>query len=292
MAEDERPAEATEDDVGPTTRGRTEPAADRARGSSVTDDTDDGTAGDGVVEDGAAYDDVAESFLGLEADLDGSRSDGAPAEGERVHGLVTGAERVGAAAVPEGYPLEGETDRALALAVEFGDEETTAYLDWPDDDGAGSPLRRLLDAVGIQLGDLYGRRLLLERTGGYYTVVTPSEPPRSSGDWGLVVAGGHVLNAAILGLLVATGGLPTMLYAVGAVLALVVLPYATYRDAWYVRTHSDWDQGPLFWATLSALPFLNSLVGLAYLWSRRRATFLGTEPSLPERARRRVRSVR
>ncbi len=56
--------------------------------------------------------------------------------------------------------------------------------------------------------------------------------------------------------------------------SIVCLPIATYLDAWHLRTHTDWGQGPAFWAMLSMLPGVNILTLLAYLWSRRRATLL------------------
>jgi len=55
---------------------------------------------------------------------------------------------------------------------------------------------------------------------------------------------------------------------------LVVLPLFTYRDAWYLRTHSDWEGGPAFWATLAMIPGVNLLSTALYLLARGRATYL------------------
>lgn len=56
-------------------------------------------------------------------------------------------------------------------------------------------------------------------------------------------------------------------------LTLCVLPVFTYRDAWYLRAHSDCEGDPVFWATLAMLPGLNLLLTALYLRDRGRATF-------------------
>lgn len=144
--------------------------------------------------------------------------------------------------------------------------------------------------MDADLSDLYGREVLLERVEGHDALVVPSESPRGSDRWWPAVAVGHGLNVALLGLSLATGGLSTLLVGLWVLLTLVGLPYATYRDAWYVRTHSDWRQGPLFWAALSIVPVVNAVVGLSYFWTRSRARFFGPERSLLDRAVGTVRS--
>ncbi|MEF8779994.1 MAG: hypothetical protein V5A46_04895, partial [Haloferacaceae archaeon] len=72
---------------------------------------------------------------------------------------------------------------------------------------------------------------------------------------------------------------------------LLLLPWATYRDAMYLRTHSDWGQGPPFWGALSTIPVLNVGVSALYLWSRSRVRFLGTEPSLQAKLVRTLRKL-
>ena len=105
----------------------------------------------------------------------------------------------------------------------------------------------------------------------------------------------NVSPPATLGLVaLAAAGLvpiPSALLALAALVNFVLLPYATYRDASYLRGHSDWEQGPPFWATLSMVPGLNVLVSALYLRSRRNAWFLGDEPSLSTRLVRRVRGL-
>lgn len=255
-------------------------------------------AGDSVPE--AAVD----AFLELEAELaDTEAETGTGLPEERPSGLVVGAETVPAGSVSDAYPLTVTSERALELRVMLRDGgRTTVYLDWPGEEGVepDSPLGRLLAALDVPadaFADLYGETLLLEREGEHYTVLLPPEPPRGSGRWELGVVGGLAFNATVLGLFgVAAAGLP-----VGGVLSaltvpfllvnLLLLPWATYRDARYLRTHSDWDQGPPFWGTLSMIPVVNVGVSALYLWSRSRARFLGTEPSLGTKFLRAVRGL-
>ena len=244
-----------------------------------------------------SVDRAAERFLDLEGDLgDGSGTVDAET------GVVVDAERVDADAVPESYPIEGDPEEALALTVDVGGREVSTFLAWPDgetetaawrrEDGDGR-LGRLLSATGVGLGDLYGRRVPLERVDGQSRVVVPSETPRSSGDWGIGVAAGQALNAVLLGLLGlgAAGGASPLLLGAVVLLSLVGLPYVTWKDAWYLRTHSDAREGPAFWAALSAVPGLNLLAGVEYLRRRAAARFHGDEPSLTTRIARRVRSL-
>lgn len=250
-----------------------------------------------TTESTADPDQAADSFLELEAELD---VEDAPETG-RTTGMVVDAETVPAAEVPASYPVDVTTESVLALTFETAaGREVTAYLEWPDD-GVVEPssrLGRLLAATGVSadtFADLYGRTLRLERTGEHVTVFVPPEQPQGHGDWSLGVAGGLTFNVATLGLVaLAAAGLvpiPSALLALAALVNFVLLPYATYRDASYLRGHSDWEQGPPFWATLSMVPGLNVLVSALYLRSRRNAWFLGDEPSLSTRLVRRVRGL-
>lgn len=293
MSEDERTVEAT-----------AESGAERA-GEAATESGETGTA-DGTVEetDGldptSELDRAAERFLDLEGEL------GAGGRGV-ARGIVTDAERVERSAAPADYPFEGDPAELLALTVDTGDGETTVYVAWPggrpavddwrarDARRTDTPLDRLLSAMGIGLGDLFGERVLLERVDGHLRIVTPPESPRSSGDWGLGVLAGQAVNAVLIGLFglaaVAGVGVPTALVVLWLVLSLVGLPYVTWQDAWYLRTHSDWGEGPAYWAALSALPGLNLLAGAEYLRRRGRAQFFADEPSLRTRLANRARSL-
>jgi len=245
-----------------------------------------------------SFDRTAERFLDLEADL-GDGSGAVDAE----TGIVVGVERVDAGAVPETYPIEGDPEQALALSVDVGGTEVPTYVAWPGGeaevaewrrkDGDGR-LGRLLSAAGVGLGDLYGRRVPLERVDGQLRVAVPPETPRSSGDWGVGVVAGQALNAVVLGLVAlgtATGGVSPLLLGAVVLLSLVGLPYVTWKDAWYLRTHSDAREGPPFWAALAAVPGVNLLAAVEYLRRRRAAQFYGDEPSLPTRLARRLRSL-
>lgn len=254
---------------------------------------------DSAADSAADAERAADAFLELEGELG---ADDPPRE-DPTTGLVVDAETVPAGEVPASYPLDATTDSVLALTVETaGGRTVTDYFEWPDD-GTVDPdsrLGRLLAAAGVSadsFADIYGRRLPLERVGDRYTVFVPPERPRGSGDWSLGVAGGLAFNAAVLGLAalgaagLAVGGLLSALTIPFFVVNLVALPYATYRDATYLRSHSDWGQGPPFWATLSMVPGLNVLVSALYLRSRSKARFLAEEPSLSTRLARRVRDL-
>ncbi|WP_254839371.1 hypothetical protein [Natronomonas marina] len=249
---------------------------------------------------GADAERAADAFLDLEGELS---ADDPPPEGPRS-GLVVDAETVPAGEVPASSPLDATTDSVLALTLETADgRAVTDYFEWPDDGGVDpeSRLGRLLAAANVPadgFADLYGRRLPLERADGRWRAFVPRERPRGAGDWSLGVAGGLVFNAAVLGLVALgaagtpVGGLLSALTIPYFLVNLLVLPYATYRDATYLRSHSDWGQGPPFWATLSMVPVLNVLVSALYLRSRSKARFLGEEPSLSTRLVRRVRDLR
>lgn len=290
MSEDERTVEAPAEE--PAVETGEEPVEHEGGGKSAS------TAED--LSPTAELDRAAERFLDLEGELGaGGRS--------VASGIVTDAERVERSAAPADYPFEGDPAELLALTVDTGDGETTVYVAWPggrpevDDWRArdarreDTPLDRLLSAMGIGLGDLFGERVLLERVDGHLRVVTPPESPRSSGNWGLGVLAGQALNALLLagfGLAAAVGvGVPTVVVLLWLALTLVGLPYVTWKDAWYVRTHGDWGEGPAFWAALSALPGLNLLAGVEYLRRRAGVTFFGDEPSLRTRLANRVRSL-
>ena len=231
-------------------------------------------------------DDAAETFLELDDDLD-TTPEPADSDGPR-RGLVVDADRIDAAAVPEGYPLSATTDRVIALTVDFGSETTTVYLAWPEEADGETALTWLLDAMGIELRDLYGKRVFVERVDGHDTLVTPDERPRGRDVEAGIVAGlGPV--AGLLGFVAVTGGLPVVASLLWLGVSVGWLPYATYNDAWYARTHSDWDGGPLFWATLMLFPFLNLFAGGVYLWTRARASFFGDQRSLLDRIRSTVR---
>jgi len=252
---------------------------------TVDGDADsDSRAGSGG-QDGQAHDAgtarpedrVAERFLELESQLAAGEDSTLP-DGTVRAGRLVDAELVPAATAPETYPVDLGAGQALALAVELdGGRQVTAYLDWPagHDPEESSTLGRLLAGMDIapeQLAELYGRRVLVEVVDGHYSLYLPDEQPRGTGRnrYG-VLAGALGSLATLAGLALAPSGLTMLLFLL---VTLVVLPLFTYRDAWYLRTHSDWEGGPAFWATLAMIPGVNLLSTALYLLARGRATYL------------------
>jgi hypothetical protein len=91
------------------------------------------------------------------------------------------------------------------------------------------------------------------------------------------VAVGLAVNLLAVALVVA--GFGGVLSGIGVVLAVLgvnflLLPVASYLDGWYLRTQTDWGQGPAFWAILSMIPGVNFVSVPLYLRSRRKATRL------------------
>ena len=243
-------------------------AVDTGEGSGDT------TGGSVRPEDGAA-----ERFLELESEL-AAGSDATLPDGTVRPGRLVDVALVPVADVPDGYPLDPGTGRALAVTLEVaGGRRVPAYLNWPEDGDPSeeSTLGRLLAGLKIapeQLGELYGRQVLVEVADGRYTLYLPDEPPRGTGRdrYGMVAAAAASV-ATLAGLTLGVGpGLPLLLLFV--LLTVLVLPTVTYRDAWYLRTHSDWEGGPVFWATLAMLPGVNLVSTALYLRDRGRATFL------------------
>lgn len=222
---------------------------------------------------------TAERFLELESEL-AAGSDATLPDGTVRPARLVDAQLVSATDVPEEYPLALGGGRVLAVTLELaGGRDVRAYLDWPED---GEPteestLGRLLAGLDVapgQLAELYGRRVLVEVVDGHYTPYLPAESPRGTGRDVYGVVGGAVASvASLLGLALGVNSGLLLLVAF-LVLTVVVLPLFTYRDAWYLRTNSDWEGGPVFWATLAMFPGLNLVSTALYLRGRAGATFL------------------
>jgi hypothetical protein len=220
-----------------------------------------------------SVDEAAVSFLNLEAQL---RS----ASGATVRGRAVDVEKVPAADVPDRYPVEITTAEALALrlVVDAADErEVVVYFAW-DDGEADDRLGRLLalhDIPQHRFADLHGESILLEYDDGYYLPYVPAEGVRGSAAGVYGVAAGLGVN--LLALLLVVVGLGDLLSSLAVIVGLLavnvfLMPIATYLDGWYLRTQTDWGQGPAFWALLAMIPGLNILTALRYLNSRRNAT--------------------
>lgn len=226
----------------------------------------------GTVDAAADIEDAADSFLELESEL------GAETLPGRIRGRAVDVERVPASDVPDGYPVETETEEALALSVKIDGERAPVYFAF-DQDLSDNRLGRLLELKGIspdRFADLYGGSILLSVEDGHYVPVVPDEGSRGSplGVYG--VGAGLAMNLLVLALLVVGLGGAFSVPIVLAWLAANILgvPAATYFDAWHLRTHTDWDGGPLFWSSLGAIPGLNVLSSVAYLRERAGATDL------------------
>lgn len=213
---------------------------------------------------------AAESFLDLESELTGSDIS------SRVWGQAVDAEVLPASDAPEAYPTEVTTDETLALYLDVDGRRVAVYFEWAEGE-RDDRLGRLLGLKGIspdRFADLYGQRLLLDVEDGHYVPCVPDEQPRGSprGVYGIVAALAlNLLTAALAA--VGLGSVPFVL--LWLIVNVLALPVATYLDAWDRRTRTDWEGGPLFWASLAAIPGVNVLSSVLYLRERLRATPLG-----------------
>lgn len=252
------------------------PTTDRTEEVTIADDrvNDTDPVGDvGHDLESALESDVdaaATSFVELEADI---RSNGAGSSDDAVRARVVDAERVPRSAVPENYPWDVETDEALSIEVAAGDGRTTIFFAWPGDT-PGERLSRLLTLLGVPIdsfADLHGKSLLLTREDGYWVPVIPQSPARGSerGVYGILA--GLAFNLGVFVAATTAVGSGPWMFVAFVLTNMVVLPVATAVDAWYLRTRTDWRQGPWFWAVLAFFPGINVVSSLAYLRSRRRA---------------------
>lgn len=223
-----------------------------------------------------AVDEAAESFVALERELRGLLG-----RGDRLYGVATNVERVPTEAVPSGYPVRIATEEAIRLRVRpvegsaaTADSNADVYLPWPP--GEDDPLAGLLALRDVEPGafaDLHGERIPLAIEDGSLVVRVPPAARRGSplGIYGVLAV--LAADLAALALLLAAGGIVTSLPVLVAlaVLNVVVLPVATYLDAWHLLRTTDWEGGPPFWAALALLPGLNVLTSLAYLYTRSQA---------------------
>jgi len=216
---------------------------------------------------------AASSFLELESHFGGGTSPG------RLRGQAIDVERVPASTVPADYPVDIRTEEVIALSLDVGGEHVDVYFEF-DEDLTDDRLGRLLALKGIpadRFADLYGESILLAVEDGHHVPVVPDESPRGDPTGVYGIAGGLGTNLLTLVLLVVGLG---EVFSVPLVLAWLLanvlgVPAATYLDAWHLRTHTDWEGGPLFWTALAALPGVNVLSSAAYLASRARATPIG-----------------
>lgn len=216
--------------------------------------------GDGTV------DRAAESFLEVEREL------GHP-EGTRLDGRAVDVRKLSVSEVPAEYPIEIWTDDALALSVEVADGETVPiYFEWSEtttDDRLGS-LLELRDIPPHRFADLHGEEIPLTVENGHYVPVTPANLRGDErGIYGVLAGFGVNLFVALtsffgLGDIVTS----TAFVILWLVANFLVLPLSTFLDAWYIRSRTDWEGGPVFWATLAMIPAFNVLTVALYLARR------------------------
>jgi len=219
---------------------------------------------------GAEIEDATDSFLELESEFGTETLTG------RARSRAVDVERVPVSAVPDGYPVEIRTEQALALSVEVDGERVPVYFPFEEDlsDNRLGRLLELKDIAPDRFADLYGESILLTVEGGHHVPVVPEEAPRGSPRGAYGVGAGLAMNLLTVALLVVGLGGIFSVPVVFAWLAanIIGVPAATYLDAWHLRTHTDWDGGPLFWSSLGAIPGLNVLSSAAYLRQRAGAT--------------------
>lgn len=268
--EREMSAETERDETGETGSGDTTETQSREVTRSDSDETQ---SREDDSREKAQLDRAAESFVEVEQVL------GHLGEGMTTRGQAIDVARVPASEVPEEFPYEIGTDDVLALTLELVDGEgqtVRTYFEWPES-GTDDRLARLLDLCEISVdrfADLHGTDILLRVEGGYYVPALPEEKPR--GDpraiYGILAGIAPSITIALfsffgLGSVVASGSF----FLLWVVCTFILLPIAIYVDAWNLRTTTDWDGGPLFWAFFALIPALNVLVVPAYLIMRENA---------------------
>lgn len=221
---------------------------------------------DAVDEATAAVDEAAESFVELEQML-------GHLEIDKVRGRAIDVDQVAAEEVPEEFPYDITTEDALALRlvlVDAGEQTVTTYFEWPDPqpDERLAKLLDLLDIPADRFADLHGADILLRTENRQYVPVLPEKAPKGDerGIYGILAGIAPSLVIALAGIF-GVGGVisSTTFVLLWLVATFAVVPASVYLDAWHLRTTTDWDGGPLFWATLSMIPGLNVLVVPAYL---------------------------
>lgn len=226
----------------------------------------------GTVGPAAEIEDATDSFLELESEFDAESLPG------RVRGQAVDVERIPTSVVPGDYPVEIETEGALALSVAVDGERVPVYFAF-DESLSDTRLGRLLELKDVapdRFADLYGESVLLTVEDGHHVPVVPEAAPRGSPLGAYGVGAGLAVNLLVLALLVVgLGGFFSVPVVFAWLAANVVgVPAATYFDAWYLRTHTDWDGGPLFWTALGAIPGLNAVSAGVYLYQRSTAADL------------------
>ena len=218
-------------------------------------------------------DEAAESFVELEQEI-GHLT----AETARGHAIDVG--RVSSSEVPADFPYDIDTVEALALRLRLtdsGEKTITTYFEWPGEGGPDERLEQLLEITDIspdRFADLHGSNILLTVENGHYVPHLPAEGIR--GDprafYGILAGIAPSVTIALfsffgLGSIVTASGF----FLLWVLCTFILLPISIYVDAWHLRTTTDWDGGPLFWAFFSVIPAINVIAVPAYLIIRESA---------------------
>lgn len=264
-------------DENDSTRETTIP--DEAAEPSPSPEDDEGNAETAVGDHSLGTDSLedvesaAESFVELEQEI-GHLT----AEKARGHAIDVG--RVPASEVPADFPYDISTDDALALRLtltDSGEKTVTTYFEWPEDGNPDERLQQLLEIKDIptdRFADLHASNVLLTVENGHYVPWLPAEQPR--GDprafYGILAGIAPSITIALfsfvgLGAIVSTAPF----FLIWVLCTFIVLPISIYVDAWNLRTTTDWDGGPLFWAFFALIPAINVIAVPAYLIIRESA---------------------
>ncbi len=223
------------------------------------------------------FDRTTSEFLDVESDVEEFSGSAWVGAGDTT-AVVVGVQRVDSDAVPDGYPLDVETDEALQLTVEPSPgSEAVVFVEWPESLTTDAQLTRLLRGLGLDphsFADLQRREIPLLRDDGFLYPYVPPEVADVSSKWYLGVA------ASIL-LWVVLSVWPDNLYqgAFGYVslTSWILFPLTMYFDTRWVRSYLTWNPVTVLWLIGSVIPILNILVGAGYLFKRFRTTSLRAE---------------
>lgn len=224
------------------------------------------------------YDDPdgqVDEFLELEREL----TTGRRTAGTYDEGTIAEAARPPASEVPDDYPVEIRTARALQLNVEVPDGETvTTYLEWPGDGEDSDHVERLLDALGRdreEFANVYGDPVALDAEDGWHRIdvrktAARRGAQRANADDSLDLTR-NLLVAAVAAGALGFAFVNTLLDSLGHFLVFVAwaaIPAATYFDATRIEAATDWSPGTTRWILGGLVPVLNVSVAVAYLVDR------------------------
>lgn len=202
-------------------------------------------------------------------------------DGRVKSGTIKDIRIVSTDSVPSQYPKNISGEKSLVLDLESEDGKTIpVYMEWLEDDGNSSDdnLTYLFDMHQIQSGnisDLYGKRAFVKSDDGYFRLYTPNNPKGVNQSQLSKIIGLVLSSYGLMFLMLYTPlGFTVITSLIFVVLNSVLLPHFIYQDAWYTRSHSDWEGGPLFWSSLSLFPILDTLIIAGYLYTRLKSKFV------------------